>query len=213
MLLRILLIAVLATIAAPAPAPAHPSVGLAIAERIWPSACTGQTTATLDPTLPTRNADGEATGLRATWTGTEWVWRTEACEYTYGPNLTPFARCRVDIHEYLHLALGQYEHTGPLHPDTLEPVIGRVCEHLQANAPDPLSPHLLTDQLPPGSPRAEVHDAVRAALPGRASGWRVTCTSLRPRMRCRATRARSVRRFSVRRSDDEITVQRIGVAS
>jgi len=194
---RTLLAISLLLLAAAAPAPAHANLpaGLAVAERTWPSACAGRTTASLDVTLPERNAGGEATGLRPTWTGTEWEWRTEACEYTYGPNLSPYERCGLDIHEYLHLAREQADHTGLLAPAVLDPITAELCRHF----------------LP--APRNLVYDTVRLSLPDRPSSWRITCTPVRPRMRCRATRARSVWRFSVRRTGDMITVGRVGARS
>ncbi len=119
--------------AAPANATVRPGDGLRKIEQIIPSKCTGHTKIHQDPTLPRpvlahpgTRVWGEATGMRYDEPIQRWV--TDHCVFSLAKHgRTPEQRCADEIHEYLHLALEQADHTGLLDPRFLVPRSRELC--------------------------------------------------------------------------------------
>lgn len=178
---RIATLALTLTLALPALAHAalRPGDGLRMAEQRVPSRCAGHTTILQDASIAQRGSEGEASGMSFD----NGRWHTVRCEFTVLPGLSPTARCHAEVHEYMHLALEQGEHTGWLDPRVLEPIIAELC-------------------TPPLTVREEAIQLVRFDLHNPDS-WTVRCSRTAPRMSCRALRAGSkTRRFKITVAQD-----------
>jgi hypothetical protein len=169
--MRWLLTLVLVLLVAPASAQAALSVedSLRIADRYWgPHECAGRVVVTMDPTLNDRGANGEATGLVATWNGTDFDWRRVSCDIAIMPGLDAGSMCAAIVHEVGHLVNGP-AHTGPMAPGALNPT---------ACSPTPT--------------RADVRALIAESL---SPAWRITCTPASYAMRCKARRGTQERRY------------------
>ena len=147
----------------------RPGDGIRMAERAVPSKCTGRMTIIETTVMDTPSSWGEASGM--VFDHDTGVWRTERCEVRIVPGLSPVERCTTEIHEYLHIALEQAEHTGMLDPKGLASVSSVLCD-------------------PPLSDREQLFEMIRERLP-RPASWTIRCSKNSRKMSCRALRAGS----------------------
>ncbi len=163
--------------------------------------CRGRWQVIADPTLPQRGFSGEATGVAlvsnstsGSYTepdGRRWDWYIRSCEFTIDPELgADYRRCIV-THEMGHFIHG-YGHEGPMSPASLQNAPG--CTPSVGDNSDESAVH----PTPRVSRRTDAIRRIQRVLPG---SWRVSCTPSNVVVRCRATRGRSVRRYSVTASD------------
>lgn len=149
---------------------------LAIADRYWGQhQCVGKVEVVLDPTLRSKNANGEATGLVPHWSGSSFDWQFERCAISIYSKLKGQIRCSVIIHEVGHLVHGA-GHEGPMSQEALLP----AWDFCRATR----------------SWRSSLVAGVRELLPKRRA-WRVWCNRTSARIKCWAKRRKSRKRFIV----------------